>query len=212
MAFKGPFNLNHSVIVRWLADSWAQLYRYLKMRAQILWCLEKKRSLGAEFLRTDELCSQFSGEFFKVFLRRSSPGMECLLWTANFLLSWATGFFHASICRVHRDMICFSVKQKCCKDTGDCTASVGAVWTPSIGRDEIGEIAKGETSVPSFSLHNQRGFLLLYEAVIDCCILSSGSCHQLYLLLLTKRATHSRDRPSQGERERAGVPKCQKSA
>lgn len=101
--------------------------------------------------------------------------------------------------------------QKGCKDMGECMASVGAVRIPFIGRDEIGEFAKGETSVPSLSSHYQRQLLFLYEAVIGCCSLSSGSCHQPYLLLLTKRATHSRDRPSQGEGNRSGAPKWQKS-
>lgn len=101
--------------------------------------------------------------------------------------------------------------QKWCKDTGYCTASVGVVRIPFIGREEIGEIAKGETSLPSLSSRNWRRLLFLYEAVIGCCVLSSGSCHQPYLLLLTKRVTHSRDRPSQGERDRSGAPKWQKS-
>lgn len=48
-------------------------------------------------------------------------------------------------------MIFFSVMQKFCKNTGDCMASVGVVWVPFIGRNEIGEMAKGETSVSSLS-------------------------------------------------------------
>lgn len=108
-------------------------------------------------------------------------------------------------------MIRFSITQKRCKGTGDCVASVGAVQIPFIGREEIGEVAKGETSVPSLSSHNRRRLLFLCEAVIGCCVLSSGSCHQSYFLLLTKRVTHSRDRPSQGERDRSGAPKWQKS-
>lgn len=88
--------------------------------------------------------------------------------------------------------ICFSVMQKSCKGSGDCKASVGAAWIPLIGSDEIGEIAKGKTSVPSLSSRNRWRLLFLCEAVIGCCILSSGNCHQHYLLLLTQRAARSR--------------------
>lgn len=146
-----------------------------------------------------------------LFLKRFSPHVECLFWTTNFLLSWATWFFFTSAFYMLKDMICFSIMQKCCKDSGDCMASVEAVWKPFTGRDEIREIAKSKASVPSLSSHNQRWLLFLYEAVIVCCVLSSGSCHQSCLLLFTVRAIHSRDRPCQGERDRSGVPKWQES-
>lgn len=73
-------------------------------------------------------------------------------------------------------MIFFSVMQKCCKNTGDCTASVGAVWVPFTGRNETGKIAKGETgkvakgetSISSLSSNNQRRWLpFLYGAEIS---------------------------------------------